>query len=122
MTNLARNRAFGRTVLTMLLLALPLAAQKASPEQRTARHLESVRHQPSLLLAFLRQMPKGGDLHNHLWGSIYAESFIQWAAQDGLCVERASMTVVEPPCNESAGKPPAAQALKDATLYAQLVD
>lgn len=106
----------------MVLLALPLAAQKVSSEQRAARYLESARHQPSLLLAFLEQMPKGGDLHNHLWGSIYAESFIQWAAQDGLCVERASMTLVSPPCNESAGKPPAAQALTDPTLYAQLVD
>ncbi|HEX6905941.1 MAG TPA: adenosine deaminase, partial [Terriglobales bacterium] len=37
-------------------------------------------------------------------------------------VERASMTLVSPPCNESAGKLPAAQALKDPTLYAQLVD
>ena len=106
----------------MFLLALPLPAQKVSPEQRAARYLESVRHQPSLLLAFLEQMPKGGDLHNHLFGAIYAESFIRWATQDGLCVERTSMTLVSPPCNESAGKPPAAQALKDPTLYAQLVD
>ena len=29
----------------------------------------------SLLEAFLREMPKGGDLHNHLSGSIYAESY-----------------------------------------------
>jgi adenosine deaminase len=122
MINPLCNRALRRAVVTITLLALPLAAQKVSPEQRAARYLESVRHQPSLLLAFLQQMPKGGDLHNHLWGSIYAESFIQWAAQDGLCVERASMTLVSPPCNESAGKPPASQALKDPALYAQLVD
>lgn len=32
-------------------------------------------------------MPKGGDLHNHLSGAIYAETFIQWAAQGGLCVD-----------------------------------
>ncbi|HTM41069.1 MAG TPA: hypothetical protein VL177_09165, partial [Terriglobales bacterium] len=71
-----------------------MAAQKISPEQRTARYLESVRHQPSLLFAFLQQMPKGGDLHNHLYGAVYAESFIQWAAQDGLCVDRTSMTLL----------------------------
>src|SRR5512135_2727829 len=113
MINLAWNRALRRTVVTMVLMALPLAAQKVSPEQRVARYLESARHQPSLLLAFLEKMPKGGDLHNHLFGAIYAESFIQWAAQDGLCVERASTTLAEPPCNESAGKPPARQALTD---------
>ncbi len=121
MTYLAWNR-FLRCTLATLLLSFPLAAQKISPEQRTARHFDEVRHQPSLLLAFLEQMPKGGDLHNHLWGAIYAESFIQWAAQDGLCVERSSNTLLEPPCNESAGNPPAAGALKDPNLYAQLVD
>ena len=116
------SRLCGRILAILALLALPLAAQKLSLEQRTARYLDSVRSQPSLLLAFLRQMPKGGDLHNHLYGAIYAESFIQWAAQDGLCVQRTTMTLVVPPCDESAGKPPAAQALKDPTLYAQLVD
>src|SRR5437868_6092360 len=122
MSNAARNRFWPRTLAAVALLALPLAAQKISPEQRTARYLDAVRHQPSLLLAFVEQMPKGGDLHNHLYGAIYAESFIQWAAGDGLCVERASLTLVRPPCDESAGKLPAAEALKDPTLYAQLLD
>ena len=116
------SRFFGRTLAALPLLALPLAAQIISPQQRTGHYLESVRHQPSLLLAFLQQMPKGGDLHNHLYGAIYAESFIQWAAQDGLCVERANLVLAKPPCDASAGKPPAADALKDPTLYAQLVD
>ena len=111
-----------RALAIVALLSLPLAAQKISPQQRAARYLESVRHQPSLLLAFVEQMPKGGDLHNHLSGSIYAESYIQWAAQDGLCVQRASLSLVEAPCDASAGKPPAAEALQDPTLYAQLVD
>lgn len=113
---------WGRLFVVLMLLPLPLAAQKVTPQQRAARYLETVRHQPSLLLAFLQQMPKGGDLHNHLYGAVYAESFIQWAAQDGLCVERATLTLVKPPCDQSAGRPPAAEALKDPTLYAQLVD
>jgi adenosine deaminase len=122
MMNTGWDRFCGRILAILALLALPLAAQKVSPEQRTARYLDSVRSQPSLLLALLRQMPKGGDLHNHLYGAVYAESFIQWAAQDGLCVERASLLLVKPPCDASAGKPPAADALKDPQLYAQLVD
>ena len=28
-------------------------------------------------------MPKGGDLHSHLSGAVYAESYIQWAAAKG---------------------------------------
>src|SRR5712691_1537103 len=57
-----------------------------SSEQRTARHFESLRKSPPQLLAFLLAMPKGGDLHNHLSGSIYAESYVQWAADGGACV------------------------------------
>jgi len=122
MKNLALNRSLRHVLAALALLTLPLAAQKISPEQRTARYLESVRHQPSLLFAFLQQMPKGGDLHNHLYGAVYAESFIQWAAQDGLCVDRTSVTLLAPPCDQSAGKPPASDALKDPSLYAQMVD
>ncbi|HLI77931.1 MAG TPA: hypothetical protein VKV02_13375, partial [Acidobacteriaceae bacterium] len=38
------------------------------------------------LYAFLRPMPKGGDLHMHLSGAVYAETFIKEAAEQGLCV------------------------------------
>jgi adenosine deaminase len=37
--------------------------------------------------AFLRNMPKGGDLHMHLSGAIYAETLIKDAAADNLCVD-----------------------------------
>src|ERR1019366_6263602 len=61
-----------------------------SPEEKTAKYLESVRHQPGLLLAFLQEMPKGGDLHVHLSGAIYAESMIDWASESALCVDRST--------------------------------
>jgi adenosine deaminase len=94
----------------------------ASAEQKTARYFESVRSQPLLLHAFLQQMPKGGDLHNHLSGAVYAESFIQYAAQDGLCVDRNALALAQPPCDATAGKPPASVALQDSTLYGHLLD
>ena len=37
--------------------------------------------------AFLRTMPKGADLHMHLSGAIYAETFLKDAVADGLCVD-----------------------------------
>ncbi len=105
---------------------LPWVASNApndlSPaEQRSARYFESIRTRPSLLLAFLHEMPKGGDLHNHLWGAIYAESFISYAVLDGLCVDRKTSSFTKPPCDE-AGNPPASKALADQNLYDQLVD
>lgn len=124
MTNPARNRLLRRTLTALALVALvalPLAAQKLSPEQRTARYLDGVRHQPSLLLAFLQQMPKGGDLHNHLDGAVYAEDYIRWAAEDGLCVDLQLLALAEPPCSEPS-RPPASKALADPELYGRLLD
>jgi hypothetical protein len=97
-------------------------AKTASPEQKTARYFESTRSQPLLLHAFLAQMPKGGDLHNHLSGAVYAESLIKWAVQDGLCIDRNALSLMQPPCDPAAGKPPATAALQDATLYGHLLD
>ena len=96
--------------------------QSGSAEKKTARYFDSVRNQPLLLHAFLAKMPKGGDLHNHLSGAVYAESFVQWAAEDGLCVDRNALALTSPPCDPAAGKPPATAALQDATLYGRLLD
>ena len=116
-------------VAAALLSAIALQAQTAAPkrtagtpEQRTARYFESVRQSPSEMLAFLLSMPKGGDLHNHLSGAIYAESYIQWAAADGLCVSQTTMVVSRPPCRQDEAQVPATAALASGTLYRQLID
>ena len=119
----------GRTILVIavLLNAGLIAAQSAaSHEQRAAAYMASVRRQPLLLLAFLREMPKGGDLHNHLGGAIYAENLIDFAAQDGMCVERATMSLVASPCDASCDKSTAKPAVRcsyhDPGLYSSLID
>ncbi|HEX7239433.1 MAG TPA: hypothetical protein VF263_04130 [Longimicrobiaceae bacterium] len=101
----------------------PAAAQAgSSAEARTARRFDAMRGEPLLQAAFLRRMPKGGDLHNHLSGAVYAESYVGWAAQSGLCVSRETLGLVSPPCDSAAGLVPAAQALRSSSLYGQLVD
>src|SRR5262247_812273 len=91
-----------KLLLCVALIATPIApsAQQSAltPEQRTARELESIRSQPTRLLAFLQDMPKGGDLHNHLAGAVYAESFIGYAVANEQCVQRGSWQVVAGPC------------------------
>jgi adenosine deaminase len=113
-------------LLLLLCMARAQAQPKVSPEQRASRYFESIRKQPSLLLAFLRDMPKGGDLHNHLGGSIYAENLIDFAARDGMCVDHATSSVAPPPCDVScdktAPKPAASCSYHDQALYSQLVD
>ena len=65
-------------------------------------------------------MPKGGDLHNHLSGAVYAESYVQWAADGGACVNTATMALSLPPC--LAGQVPASAALTNSVLYRQMID
>ncbi|MGA9797401.1 MAG: adenosine deaminase [Terriglobales bacterium] len=117
----------GLLVLLMVSVPITRAQQKSStPEQRTARHYDSIRQQPGLLLAFLRQMPKGGDLHIHLAGAIYAESLIDFAAADGLCVDRTTSVLIAPPCDDTcdrfASKPAMECAYHDHILYNSIVD
>jgi len=99
---------------------------QASSEQRTARYFESLRKSPPQQLTFLLKMPKGADLHSHLSGSIYAESYIQWAAENGLCVNNQTMALSEPPpnsgCDAESGQPPARAALTNSVLYRQMID
>jgi hypothetical protein len=91
-------------------------------EERTSRYLESIRKQPSQLLNFLRAMPKGGDLHNHLSGAIYTESYIRWAAEDGLCLNRQTFAFAPAPCDPDKGIVEAKQVLADPTLYQQVIN
>ncbi len=51
---------------------------------------------PDALAAFLKAMPKGADLHNHLSGAVYAETYLDWAKADGNCVNSSTHTVVFP--------------------------
>ena len=73
-----------------------LSRQQFTAEQLTARALELARANPLELHAFLFDMPKGADLHNHLSGAVYAESWIRAGAEDGLCVNVASLAFVKP--------------------------
>jgi adenosine deaminase len=53
---------------------------------------------PAALHAFLTDFPKGADLHVHLSGAVYAETFLKDAAEDGLCVDKVALRLAKPPC------------------------
>ena len=103
---MSQSKAFA----LLLALALPLFAQApartATPgtlaERRTAKAFEDAKEKgPLALHVFLVRMPKGADLHMHLSGAIYAETFLKDAAEDGLCVDSAKLAFV----HGNAGKP-----------------
>ena len=109
-------------VCTLLVQCMPGAVptKAASDEARTENYFESIRGNPNQLLPFLLQMPKGGDLHIHLTGSIYAESFIRWSAAHGDCVDPQHANFSAGPCTPPAV--PVANALADQGLYNRIVD
>jgi hypothetical protein len=65
----------------------PPTAAPATDESRTAQFLDHIRSRPPLLRAFLHDLPKGGDIHTHLSGAVYAESLIGWRPSTG-CASR----------------------------------
>ncbi|CAN7545438.1 adenosine deaminase [Pseudoduganella sp. LjRoot289] len=82
-----------------LMMALAVAAacnahaQKAAPnasEEATKRHFASLvsggQPKSAELTLFFTMMPKGGDLHHHYSGAIYAEQFLQWVDKQNYCV------------------------------------
>jgi adenosine deaminase len=99
------------------------------PEQRTSAAMERARaHGPLALHAFLAGVPKGGDLHNHLAGAVYAETWLKDAAEDHVCIDPQALSFVHQPAGALAMEPCAAGSVAAATLgsnqrlYGQLVD
>jgi adenosine deaminase len=111
-------------------------AKIASPtltagERHAIRAFDDAKQSPLELNAFLTRMPKGGDLHMHLSGAIYAETFIKDGAADGLCVDPKTMSFFKPQattrsfppqpvCGE--GNERADNAFKDQKLYDALIN
>ena len=87
----------------------------------TAATFEAARENRTVLRAFLHRMPKGGDLHTHLAGAVYAERFIAWAAQQELCVNPQRVVVPKSQCDRT-GAVPVSDAMRDQQLYNWLVD
>src|SRR5215467_13707624 len=75
-------------------------------------------------------MPKGSDLHNHLYGAIYAETWIRNAAEDNMCLDPAAIRGTSNVYSRAQDNPPAcpagqiaaSDAFKDQQLYDNLVD
>ena len=63
-------------------------------EQNASATFDAALTQPAVLAAFLHGVPKGGDLHNHLSGAVYAETFLEWAKADGDCINSSTFSAV----------------------------
>ncbi|MFJ9696988.1 adenosine deaminase [Kitasatospora sp. NPDC101183] len=101
-------------LVPMAAQAAPAPASKGSrtlAERKVDARLDRLRDDPAALRAFLHDLPKGGDLHNHLSGAVSTELLIKLAAEDGLCIDTGTLTAQNPPCTATAR--PAADAVTD---------
>jgi len=123
--------AHAQTRSTTPAKSRPAAAASSASEQRVIRAFDGAAQNPLQLTAFLAEMPKGGDLHMHLTGAVYAESFIRDAISDGLCYSPATRRLFKPSATTRSMPPQpvcgegnrrAEDALKDQVLYDTLVD
>jgi hypothetical protein len=70
----------GRARLLLIVLAVSFLSPAVRPDERsTARRFAEARRDEPSLIAFLRAMPKGADLHNHAGGALYSEEGLRQA-------------------------------------------
>ncbi|QJE03156.1 adenosine deaminase [Massilia forsythiae] len=101
------------------------AASVRANEAATARHyaalIAGAQPQTAELTLFFSQMPKGGDLHHHYSGALYAESYVDFLDKQGLCVNKHTYRIETDKALIEAerAKPPAARnCLGTAEVYA----
>ncbi|MFV8342713.1 adenosine deaminase [Flavobacterium sp. XS2P39] len=61
--------------------------------QSTNDYFEKIRDNEAALTAFFSHMPKGGDLHHHYSGSIYAEPLLERAIAENFYLNTETMSV-----------------------------
>jgi adenosine deaminase len=123
----------------LLVLAVAASAHAAPPgakanEAATARHLAALvagaEPKSAELTMFFSQMPKGGDLHHHYSGALYAEQYVNWLDQQGYCVNKLTYRIETNKDNVAAerAKAPAervclgtAEVLADDKTYRELL-
>ncbi len=94
--------AFATCALQAVACGQMASSSTQLDEARAAHAYEAaVREGPPAVRAFLTDFPKGADLHVHLSGAVYAETFIRDAGEDGLCLDTVALSFAKPPCTGS---------------------
>ena len=75
------------------LLTFCIAFSITSKAQSVDAYFEKIRTNEAALTAFFSQMPKGGDLHHHYSGSVYAETYIDFVVEQNYWINRTTLEV-----------------------------
>ncbi len=105
--------------LVLICLGLTMCSAAFADEASTARRFEQARRDEPSLIAFLKAMPKGGELHRHFPAGIYAEEALRLAIQRELFFDPATSRF-EP--EAGPGRVPADRLLRDDGLRYQFLN
>lgn len=119
------GRVLGLSVAISAAAASVPAPARDAPGGRQAE-LDAVfaelRAYPPALRMIVQKMPKGGDLHHHMGGGIYAEDFLRWTAEKNGCLDEKQMKLVPGPCAAPASVPVKGLETADPVLYSRAID
>lgn len=107
--------------LTMVFTFMCCTTAFAQYAHETAanRYFQTIQNDPQQLLVFLGEMPKGGDLHNHLGGASMAENMMRYAQNDHWCIDPKNYAVSKTECSQENRLVNAPQ---NSTLYNSIID
>ncbi len=91
----------------------------AADEASTSARFERAKQSGPQLVAFLKEMPKGADLHNHASGAVYAETRLDAAIDSDLYFDPKTSTFST---QQTEGAVPAKQLLTELALAAQYLN
>ncbi|MDR3398576.1 MAG: adenosine deaminase [Pandoraea sp.] len=119
-TFVCRRFAYAGLLCMLTACAVPTVVDtrpeaQSSAAQSTAAYYQSLLGSdgtpPEIakLRLFMASMPKGGDIHHHYSGALFAETYLEWVDKAGYCISRSDFKV------NTSGKPAAASGLAGKT-------
>lgn len=77
--------------------------------------------QMSQLNLFFTNMPKGGDLHHHYTGTIYAETYLEWVQKKNWRIDKCSLKIVKEYTEDNANLITVGDLIKDSSLFRKVL-
>jgi adenosine deaminase len=83
-------------LFSIIFFSALLYAQRDSSsikEEETGNYLETIRNNDAFLRKFFQGMPKGGDLHHHYSGSVYAETYLKYVENQDMWINKETFEI-----------------------------
>ncbi|MFA5959930.1 MAG: adenosine deaminase [Tatlockia sp.] len=99
---------------------LPLLVFYSLSQASVSDYFDQIKSEPNALYAFLKDMPKGGELHYHLTGGAYPEYMLQLAAKGDFCLNPDTFRMIKTDASSCQGVS-ASKLLRMPALYDKTV-